>query len=246
MKIGVVIQARFASTRLPGKILKKLPKGSDTTVLQQVIRRLKRSGKLDDFVVATTNEEEAAAIVAVAKTEGIKFFRGSTEDVLSRCYHTACENSFDIVVRVTSDCPCVDPEMVDLIIEKHLKTKADYTSNTLERTYPLGLDAEAINLRSLGVAHKNAKKDYEREHVTPYIYQNPGIFKIEQVKAPEELYAPDIRITLDTIEDYDLLCEVFNRLYPDREFFNAQDIVTLFKNNPELASINKGVVQKGI
>ena len=246
MKIGAVIQARFTSERLPGKILKKMPPSSEITVLEQVIRRLKGSKMLSDFVVATTTENEAGKIADIAKKENIKCFKGSIEDVLSRFYTASKQNALDVVVRITSDCPCVDPEVVDSIIEKHLKTKADYTSNTLERTYPRGLDAEAINLRSLEVAHKNAKKDYEREHVTPYIYQNPGIFKIEQVKAPAEIYAPDIRITLDTIEDYDLLCKVFERLYPANSFFNTEDIVTLFKNEPELFSVNKGVIQKEI
>lgn len=246
MKIGAIIQARVSSTRLPKKILKELPYRSGITVLEQVIRRLGKSQKLDGIIIATTGENEDDEIVKVAKKRDVKWFRGSNEDVLSRYYVAAKENYVDIVVRITSDCPCIDAETVDLVIDEHIKAMADYTSNCLVRTYPHGLDAEVINFSTLEKAYRNAKKDYEREHVTPYIYRNPQIFKINQVKAPQELYTPDIRVTLDTEEDYALLCGVFDYLYSKDEYFNAYDIVDLFKEKPWLKFINKKVVQKRI
>ena len=244
MKIGAVIQARKASRRLANKILKKLPYGSGITVLGQVIRRLKLSKKLNSIIIATTLEKEDIEIVKIAKNEAVKFFRGSTEDVLSRSYLAAKENNLDIIVRITSDCPCIDPEIVDLVIEKHLQTKADYTSNRLERRYPVGFDTEVINFHILENAYENAKDDYDREHVTPYICKKPDKFTIAQVKSPPELYAPDVRITIDTEEDYVLLCAIFDYLYPKNQCFTYYDIMNLLKEKPWLKLIIKKVVAK--
>lgn len=245
-KIGAIVQARFSSTRLPGKILKKLPYGSNITALAQVIRRLKRSKEIDDIVVATTQEKESPQIINIAKSEKVKHFRGSTENVLSRYYMAAKENAFDIIVRITSDCPCVDPEITDLIIKKYLTTKADYMSNTLKRAFPRGLDVEVFSFDALERAYKNANKDFEKEHVTPYIYGNPRIFKVAAVKSTTGLRAPQIRITLDTEEDYALLCTVFDNLYYKTPRFTAYDIIKLFKKKPWLELINKKIIQKKI
>ncbi len=247
MKIGAIIQARTSSTRLPKKVFKELPYGSGTTVLQQIIKRLKKSIKIDDVVVATTTEVEDDNIAKVAQNENVKWFRGSKENVLDRYYSTAKESNLDIIVRITSDCPCIDPQIVDLIVEKHLKTNADYTSNTLKRTFPHGLDAEVLNFKTLEIAHKKANQDFEREHVTPFIYKTrPDLFKITLVEAPKKLNYPDIRITLDTEEDYALLSSVFDYLYPENEFFGIKDIINLFSRKPWLRLINKKVMQKKI
>ena len=247
MKIAAIIQARISSTRLPGKVLKELPFNSGITCLEQVIRRLKKSKKIDDIVIATTEDKEDNEIVDIAKKEDVKYFRGSKENVLSRYYFAAKKNNIDVVVRITSDCPCIDVDITDLTIDAHINKVADYTSNSLTRTYPHGLDVEVFNFNALEEAYKNATKYYEKEHVTPYIYKNPQKFKINIVKAPKELYASDIRITLDTEEDYALLCAVFDYLYPKNEYFNAYDIVNLFnKEKPWLKLINKKVVQKKI
>ena len=246
MKIGAIIQARVSSIRLPEKILKELPYRSGITVLEQVIRRLSKSQKLDEIIIATTTEERDDLIIEIAKKQRVKWFRGSNKDVLSRYYLAARKNDIDLVVRITSDCPCIDAKIMDLVISKHMEVMADYTSNCLVRTYPHGLDVEVFNFNALEKAYKKAKKDYEREHVTPYIYRNPQIFKIQEIKAPEELYAPDIRVTLDTEEDYALLCAVFDYLYPENEYFNAYDVVNLFREKPWLKLINKKIVQKKI
>ncbi len=246
MKIGAIIQARTSSIRLPGKVLKELPYASGITCLEQVIRRLKKSEKLNDIIVATTKEKEDNEIINIVKKENVKYFRGSMEDVLSRYYFAAKENNLDIIVRVTSDCPCIDADITDLTIDEHINKMVDYTTNSLVRTYPHGVDVEVFNFNALEKAHKNATKDYEKEHVTPYINRNPQIFKINIVKAPQELYAPDIRVTLDTEEDYALLCAVFDYLYPKNKYFNAYDIVNLFIQKPWLKLINKKVIQKKI
>jgi len=246
MKTSAIIQARILSKRLHEKVLKKLPYGGQLSVLEQVIKRLRKSRELDEIIVATTQGKEAEQIVKICNKWNIKYFRGCSEDVLSRFYFTACENNVDIVVRITADCPCIDPEIVDLMIKKHKKTKIDYTSNALIRSYPRGIDTEVFGFNALKKAYNKANKLYEREHVTPYIYKNPQIFKIANVKAPKKHYAPEIRITLDTEEDYVLLCAIFSYLYHKNEYFNIGDIIALFKENPWLKAINERVVQKKV
>jgi spore coat polysaccharide biosynthesis protein SpsF len=246
MKIGAVVQARTSSTRLPGKVLKELPMGSGVTVLEQVIRRLKQSKKLDEIVIATTEDEADNSIVEIARKEDVRYFRGSLDNVLERYYLAAQENHLDVIVRITSDCPCIDPGIIDTLVENHLENGADYTSNSLIRTFPHGLDVEVVNFRVLETAHKDASESFEREHVTPYIYNRPKKFRINKFKAPKELTAPDIRITLDTEEDYCLLCAVFDYLHQDNEFFPASSIINLFKEKPWLKLINKKIIQKRV
>lgn len=245
MKIAAIIQARWASSRMPGKVLYELPFESGITVLAQVIRRLKKSVRLDGIIVATTNEEGADDIVKVAEEEGVKTFRGSESDVLSRYFHAAKETGAEQIVRITSDCPCVDAEIVDLIIERHLAGDVDYSSNTIERTYPHGLDVEVFSFSALTQAFNEAKEGFEREHVTPYIYGS-GKFKLQNILAPKALRAAEIRITLDTSADYALLSALFDLLYVENNFFSAKDILDLFEKKPWLKLLNETITQKKI
>ena len=246
MKIGIIIQARSSSTRLPGKIFKKLPFGGNLSVLDQVIKRVKRSKEAGEIIIATTEDVADKSVVEIADKNGVKWFRGSKYDVLARYYLAAKENNIDIVVRVTSDCPCIDSEIIDLVVSTQQRTKSDYVANCLERSYPHGLDTEVFTFDALSQAYKNAKKDHEREHVTPYICANPDIFQIKNIKAPKKLFAPEIRVTIDLEEDYVLLCAVFDYLYTKKPFFGANDLIGLFKNKPWLKLINKKIVQKKI
>jgi spore coat polysaccharide biosynthesis protein SpsF len=244
-KIGAIIQARTSSTRLPGKVLMELPYGSGITVLQHVIRRLKRSKQLIDIIVVTTIDKADEEIAGIAEKENVKWFRGSVNDVLERYYLAAKENDLDIIVRITSDCPCIDSKVVDLLVERHLKAGVDYTFNDLPATYPRGLDAGVLNFSALEESYKKAEKDFDREHVSSYIYKtNPKAFKIQTVKAPANLTDPEIRVTIDTKEDYTLLCIVFDYLYSKNEFFGVKEILKLFNEKPWLKMINKKVVHK--
>jgi len=247
MKTGVIIQARTSSTRLPHKVLMELPYGSGITVLQQVIRRLKKSKKLDDIIIATTTDLADEKIIKISEKENVKSFKGSIDDVLERYYLAAKESELDIVVRVTSDCPCIDPEVVDLTIEEHVNAKADFTSNILSRTFPHGLDTEVLSFRTLETAHLQANQEFEREHVCPYIYRShPASFKIVNVEAPANLKADDIRITLDTKEDYALLCLIYDHLFYKNKFFTTEDIIHLFRRKPWIKCINEKIIQKKI
>ncbi len=244
MKIGSIIQARTSSTRLPEKVLKNLPFDSNITVLEQVIRRLKQSKVLDEIIIATTTDEDDKKIVNIAEKEKVSWFMGSKENVLERYYLAAKENDLDIVVRITSDCPCVDPDIVDMLLEHHLNSNLDYTSNTLIRTFPVGLDVEVISFSALKKCYNNAESDLEKEHVTMYIHRNLDLFKTENIRALNGLYAPQIRITLDTEEDYALLCAVFDYLYNEDNFFKSEDILSLFSDKPWLELINKKIMAK--
>ncbi len=254
MKIGAIIQARTSSTRLHGKVLKELPYNSGINILQQVVRRLKKSRRIDEIIVATTTEEDDNSIVDTADMEEVTSFRGSKNDVLKRYYDAAKKSSLDVIVRITSDCPCIDPEIVDVVIEEHLNYGADYTSNLLvsnfpdvKRTYPHGMDTEVMNYHALERAHLEAMGDFEREHVCTYIYgTKKASFRIRDLEAPSALHYPDIRITVDTEDDYALLCTVFDYLYPENHFFKARDIVNLFEVKPWLKLINNKTVQKKI
>lgn len=244
MKIGAIIQARVSSTRMPGKVLKELPFSGGVTVLENVIRRVERCRRIGHIIVATTTLKPDDKIASIAMGEGVSFFRGSESDVLSRYYLAAKEHDLDVVVRICSDSPCIDPAVVDALIKRYLLTKADYASNVLTRPYPLGLNAEVFGSGPLSEAYKNAKSDYEREHVTPYLYHNPGKFKIVSLGAPTDLFPLGLRLTLDTPADYVLLCAIFDNLYPKDKYFNAGKIVKLFARKPWLKEINAHIMQK--
>jgi spore coat polysaccharide biosynthesis protein SpsF len=222
MKVICIMQARVGSTRLPGKVLKKI---CGKTVLEHDIYRLRRVKNIDQIVIATTVEEKDIEIVKEAERLGVKYFRGSEEDVLSRYYLAAKENNADIVVRVTSDCPLLDSKVTDQTIRYLLENvdKFDYVSNTLEATFPRGLDTEVFTMNSLERAYKEAKLTREREHVTPYIYTKGNNFKLGCFK--NKIDYSHYRWTLDTKEDFEFICAIYNKLYKIDSNFNMEDIV---------------------
>ena len=245
MKIGAVIQARTSSTRFPKKVLKPLPYGGDVCVLQQDIRRVKKSQLLDEVIIATTTNPEDDEIVEVAVKEDTPYFRGSLDNVLERYYGAAVEYNLDVIVRITSDCPCVDWTVIDDIIQSHLDSGADYTSNTLQESFPRGIDCEVFNFDVLKEAFENAAEKYEKEHVTPYIYKtNPDKFKLNDFVSSKN--CSDIRITLDTPQDYALLCVIYDNLYENNNFFTLNDILDLFERKPWIKHINEDIVQKKV
>ena len=242
MNIVCIVQARTGSTRLPGKVLKKI---CGETVLEHVINRLKRVKNINRIVIATTIKKQDDTIVEIAKKSLVGYFRGSEEDVLSRYYYAAKGNSADVVVRITSDCPLIDNEVTEKIIQYYLNnnSKYDYVSNTIDRTYPRGLDTEVFSFDVLERAFNEAESERDREHVTPYIWDNPIMFKLYQYKNKADY--SDLRWTLDTIDDLKLINNIYNKLYYDKgNQFCMEDILNLYKKYPELTSINKNVHQK--
>ncbi len=247
MKITAIIQARSTSSRLPNKVLLPLPFGGKTTVLEQVVRRVKRAKRIDQVIIATTTNESDDAIVQLCDNNAITCFRGSEENVLERYYLAAKAAKTDYIVRITSDCPCIDAAVIDKVIDNHFENQADFTSNATQRTFPYGIDLSIFSFNLLEEAYQNAHHTYEKEHVTTYFYKtHPNKFRLNVVTAPKTMYAPDIRVTLDTIEDYTLLCAVYDFLYTRNELFDIFDIVNLFEEKTWLKNINKNVRQKKV
>ena len=245
MKIGAIIQARTSSSRLPRKVLKSLPFDSDICVLQQVIRRVSKSRLIDEVIVATSNHEEDQEIVDVAKKEDVHYYCGSLSNVLERYYHAASQNNLDVIVRITSDCPCMDSNIIDRIVQNHLDLGADYTSNSLTESFPRGIDVEVINFDVLKRAFFESSHDYEKEHVTPFVYKShPNEFKINNYVSDED--NSNIRITLDTPQDYSLLCCVYDNLYKENNFFTLDEILELFDKKPWIIAINEDIIQKKV
>lgn len=241
MKVTAIIQARTTSTRLPGKVLVDI---EGKPMLWHVINRLKSSKKLNDIILAIPDTKENDILEKFAKENKVKYFRGSEEDVLSRYYEAAKKFEVGLVVRITSDCPLIDPRIVDLVIERHLNSKADYTSNTLKITFPRGFDTEVFNFDVLEKTYREAKKRYQREHVTPYIYEHPETFKLQNVEARGKLRHPEFRLTVDRKEDLKLVREIYDYLYIPGNIFYIQEVINLLEKHPELARINAQVRQK--
>ena len=245
MKIGAIIQARTSSSRLPRKVLKSLPFDSDISVLQQVIRRVSKSKLVDEVIVATSINNEDLEIVNVAKKENVPYYCGSLNNVLERYYNAAVQNDLDVVVRITSDCPCVDSNVIDKVVQNHLDLNADYTSNSLKESFPRGIDVEVINFDVLKRVYVEASYNYEKEHVTPFIYKShPDEFNINSYIENDDY--SNIRITLDTPQDYSLLCCVYDNLYYENNFFTLEDILDLFNKKPWIMSINEDIIQKKV
>jgi len=244
MNIVCIIQARIGSTRLPGKVLKEI---CGKTVLEHDIDRLKRVKNIDEIVIATTTLEKDNVIVNEAKRLGVKIFRGSEENVLSRYYYAAKESNAEVIVRVTSDCPLIDSEITEGIIQYFVdnNSKYDYVSNTIKRTYPRGLDTEVFSSDALKKAFNEATLDSNKEHVTPYIWSNPNIFRLGYFM--NNIDYSDLRWTLDTEEDFELINRIYKHLYIKKNNeFNMNDIIDLYNRYPELREINKNITQKKI
>lgn len=243
MKVVCLVQARVGSTRLPGKILKEI---CGKTILHHEIDRLKKCKEIDEIVIATTDKEDDDKIVNEAKKLSVKYFRGSENDVLSRFYYAAKENNADIIVRVTSDCPCIDFEILDKMLiyfkEKYKEKQVDYLSNTIKRTYPRGYDIEIFTFSALEKSYINAEKEYEREHVTPYIYDKTNNFLKLSFENKEDY--SKYRVTLDTIEDFIVIKNIFENLYYKNPYFKLNDVVQYLNNNLHIVDINKHIEQK--
>lgn len=241
-----VVQARMGSTRLPGKVLRDL---CGVTVLGHVIQRLAACPELDGVIVATTDQPSDDAIVREARRHGAGVTRGSESDVLARYFQAAGEHDADPVVRVTSDCPLIDPVVLQQMLKRYRQVRdakqgIDYLSNTIERTFPRGLDAEIVARSALERAHREARAPHQREHVTPYIWEHPDEFVIEHFRSCVD--HSNYRWTLDTEDDWKLLEVIFGSLGRDGRKFDTEDVLRLFAVRPELALINAHVEQKKV
>jgi spore coat polysaccharide biosynthesis protein SpsF len=240
MKIVAIVQARMGSTRLPGKVLVDL---GGATTLARVLRRLDRATLLDRIIVATSTASSDDEILQECSRSHVDCFRGSESDVLDRYYSAANTYPADAVVRITADCPLVDPTLVDQTITKFQNQSADYASNALQRTYPRGLDVEVFTIAALKLAWQSARRPYEREHVTPYLYEHPDLFRL--VSEVGTVDYSQYRWTLDTPEDLQLLRAIYSR-FDNKDTFSWLDVITLMGREPQLADLNCNVRQKSL
>ena len=240
-RIVATIEARMTSSRLPGKVLME---ACGKPMLQHMIERLQRVPSLDGIIVATTGNDTDAAIVELAESMGVGFFRGSEDDVLLRVLGAAREHDIDVIVEMTGDCPLIDPSLVEDCILGYQNAEVDYVSNVLERTYPRGMDTQVFATEILAdVANRtNDPEDYE--HVSIYIYRHPEIYSLKNIPGPPHLTNPGLGLTLDTPEDLELIRRIFEILYPDIPAFTLADILAVLKNNPELTELNAHVRRK--
>ena len=237
-----IIQARMGSSRLPGKVLKEI---CDRPMLGWVAQRAAQSRRATRIVVATTTNSCDDPIEEFCKKSGISFFRGNEFDVLDRYYQAAKINKAEIVVRLTADCPLIDPSLMDETIEKLISAGADFAANRLpppyQRTYPIGLDVEVATFTVLQAAWKRAEKPYEREHVMPFLYDPQNNFKIIVLDA-EQNYGRQ-RWTVDTAEDLEFIRQV-TAVLGCRLDFSWQDVLKVLEEHPDLTEINSGVAHK--
>ena len=240
MKTLVVIQARMGSTRLPGKVLMPL---AGKPALEHVIERARAAREVDQVVIATSTLPADDAVAEFCAARGWPCVRGSEDDVLARFLTALEHHPADIVVRITGDCPLTDPAMIDELVSalKNDPRGLDYISNTqAPRKIPHGLDVEVMRADALQRAGREAAAREEREHVTPYFYRNPDLFRLGRIDPPVDLSAH--RWTLDTPNDHALLERVLLALPPGA--LRWQDTLALVEQHPEWVSINSSVTQK--
>ncbi len=232
---GIIIQARTGSTRLPNKVLLRL---QGKSVLERVVQRVRESRKIDKVVIATTTQKKDDRIVNICKKLNIDYFRGSENDVLDRYYQAVKLFGVDSIVRITADCPMIDPDIIDKVIDLYKKEKLDYASNVIPPTFPDGLDVEVFSQKALKKSWKEAKLKSEREHVTVYMWRNPRLFKQNHLKNKVNL--SDRRWVLDGPKDYEFMKRVYDKLYLNNHNFRMNDLLKFFMKNPEIEKINKG------
>lgn len=231
-----IIQARTDSTRLPNKVLEEI---EGKPVILHVIERTQHASLLNGIVLATTTRAVDTPLADLVRAHGIPVFRGDCDDVLDRYYQAATRFHAEVIVRITGDCPLIDPHIIDLVIQMFLQHHYDYVTNTLQPTYPDGLDVEAFSYKALTKAWKEATLPSEREHVTVYIRKHPEKFKQHDVKNPIDLSS--YRWTVDNQEDLEFVREIYKRLYSKEKIFYMEDILTLLKEHPELKKLNAGI-----
>ncbi len=236
--IGCIIQARMGSSRLPGKIMKKI--NGDTPMLKFQLDQLEFSKNIDQIIIATTTLEPDNLIVDFCKKNNLECFRGESKDVLDRYYRCAKKFKLSIIVRITSDNPLIDPTIVDHVISRFIDSDYDYMS-TLVKKSPLGFTVEVFTFQAIERAWREAKLPSEHEHVTPYFYNNPDKFKIESVSQEKDL--SHIRCTVDTEYDFKLIEKIISKI--KTRPIHLDHILDLFSKDTNLLEINKHVKHDG-
>lgn len=243
--VTAVIQARMGSKRLPGKVM--LPLGR-CHVLNHVVKRVSHASRVNDVVVATSNQKQDDIIAQFAQNFGAEVHRGSETDVLGRLFDAAAAQDADIVVRITADCPLVAPAVLDRVIRVVERGTVDYASNVRKRTFPRGLDVEVFTFESFERVHERATDPHHREHVTPYYIENSNCFELKDVESQEVFNETqfqnrgDLRLTLDEANDYEVLCQIYDNV-PFDDILPIRDAI-IYVDEHDLMKLNGDVEQK--
>ena len=243
MKTVAIVQARVASTRLPAKVLLDL---GGLTALERCLRRVAAIEGVSEVIVATSDQPHDELIVSLSRRLGFSSVRGSEHDVLARYAKAAAAlgPGVDAVVRCTSDCPLLDPAISSQVVRQFAMMNVDYASNVLERRLPRGLDTEIFSVDALARAHREATHSADREHVTRYFYTNPNVFRLLSVADPNLPNLSHHRWTLDTLDDYRFLFEVFARLGTEAAHASIAQVRSIVEADPALYALNSHVEQK--
>ena len=236
MKTVAIVQARTGSVRLPDKVMFNI---EGKPILQHILDFLKHCKLVDQIVVATTTLTEDDKIEKLVKNMGINCFRGSPDNVLQRYYECAKKFNADLIVRITADNPLIDPELVDTVIKICKETNCDYSSNMIHQSYPLGYLVEALTFSTLKKIYEKQKDSMSKEHVTYHIRQNPDMYNVKEVCTPSKMERPFWRLTVDHIEDFNLISKIFSLLYVSGSYIKYSSVVQLLDNNKDLLQINE-------
>lgn len=213
-------------------------------MLEHIVDFLRYSKMTDHIVIATSRLSEDDLIEELSKRLQVSCYRGSANDVLERYYECARKFGGDLIVRITADDPIVDPELIDEVIQICKQTNCDYATNILHKTYPLGICGEAFTFKILQKLHKQQKDSLSREHVTHNMLENPYLYNIREVFAPEKLRRPHWRLTVDYKEDFELMSEIFSKLYDANSYIKYNSLVKLLDENEYLLKINEKYNEK--
>ncbi|HEV3081614.1 MAG TPA: glycosyltransferase family protein [Gemmataceae bacterium] len=243
MKTVAIIEARMSSIRLAGKVLRPI---LGKPMLELLVERLQRARRLDHILIATTTNPGDAAIAQLSRRLRIGCFRGSEDDVLDRVLQAARHAQADVIVEITGDCPLIDPDIVDQLVDVFQRNRFDYVSNNRERTYPLGLDTQVFSTKVLEEVARLTQDPVDHEHVSLYIYEHPERFALHNVPGALPEKYRDIRLTVDTAEDLALIAQIYESLYPANPAFTLREVLALFDRKPELREVNRGIQQKRV
>ncbi len=244
-KTIAIVQARMDSSRFPGKSLVKI---GNWSLIELVLKRLNYSTRIDEIILATTTNQKDDILASHVEKLGFQVFRGSEQDVLSRFYNALYKLNPTIVVRITGDCPLISPKLTDMAIQRFSETKADYLSLSIgekkKLAYSRGFDVEVTSFKALSEAYNKAEKKYEREHVMPFLYTNKEIYSVIYLEPEIGESRPSYRLCVDTEKDLELLNAIYRIFKENLINISYKEIIKFLDDNPQIAEINKDVVQK--
>jgi spore coat polysaccharide biosynthesis protein SpsF len=242
-KIVCIVEARFRATRLPGKVLMPI---LGEPMLGRMVERLRRARTLDEIVVATVDSPSDDALADYAAGIGVPVFRGSEDDVLDRVVRAAQSRESDVIVETTGDCPLIDPGLIDKVVGDFLIGGADFVSNILPHTTPIGTDVRVFRTSDLAEINEKSTDPADHEHVSLHFWEHLDRYRCRNVECGFPEAASTLRLTVDTAEDLELVRTIYAELYPANPEFTLFDVLDLFNRRPDLADMNRHVQQKAV